>query len=338
VLYRQILACGHDCQVVAPSLIPKTPGERVKTDRRDALKLARLLRSGDLTAVWVPGEEQEQMRDLSRARDDMKAQERKARQQLNAFLLRHGHHWPRDKSRWTLAHESWLAELKMAQPWQQVVLEEYIQAERAARGRVAQLTDHLLRALPEWSLAPQVEQERLDLVVDPEALQYREAHGEQWHEREEGRVDHASDFADLTELFGFWALYFAAAARARDAPQARRRQTGSRPPRRAPHQDSRCAGAERRVRCAPASAPNRLPSPRLGPWRRCILRQPGHPRMHILGSVHLAGSLEVGVGSQRLLDEAAHLLFVRGVPLDRLDNQTVRRAAGLFGKCIDPGT
>ena len=79
----------------------------------------------------------------------------------------------------------------MAQPWQQVVLEEYIQAERAARGRVAQLTDHLLRALPEWSLAPQVEQERLDLVVDPEALQYREAHGEQWHEREEGRVDHA---------------------------------------------------------------------------------------------------------------------------------------------------
>ena len=66
VLYRQILASGHDCQVVAPSKIPKTPGERIKTDRRDALKLARLLRGGDLTAVWVPDQEQERMRDLSK--------------------------------------------------------------------------------------------------------------------------------------------------------------------------------------------------------------------------------------------------------------------------------
>ena len=157
VLYRQILASGHDCQVVAPSKIPKAPGERIKTDRRDALKLARLLRSGDLTAVWVPDQEQELMRDLSRARDDMKSQERKARQQLNAFLLRHGHHWPRGKSRWTPAHENWLAGLKMDHPWQQVVLQEYIDAERAAGERVAQLSDHLMRALPEWSLAPVVD-------------------------------------------------------------------------------------------------------------------------------------------------------------------------------------
>ena len=156
-LYRQILASGHDCQVVAPSRIPRAPGERIKTDRRDAVKLARLLRGGDLTAVWVPDEEQERMRDLSRARDDMKAQERKARQQLNAFLLRHGHHWPRGKSRWGPAHENWLAELKMADPWQQVVLEQYIDAERAATRRVAQLTEQLMRALPEWSLAPVVD-------------------------------------------------------------------------------------------------------------------------------------------------------------------------------------
>jgi transposase len=156
-LYRQILASGHECSVVAPSQIPKAPGERIKTDRRDAMKLARLLRSGDLTPVWVPDQEQEQMRDLSRARDDMKSQERKARQQLNAFLLRHGHHWPSGKSRWTPAHENWLAELKMDQPWQQVVLQEYIDAERAAGERVAQLTDHLMRALPEWSLAPVVD-------------------------------------------------------------------------------------------------------------------------------------------------------------------------------------
>ena len=156
-LYRQILAAGHQCRVVAPSQIPKAPGERIKTDRRDALKLARLLRSGDLTPVWVPDQEQERMRDLSRARDDMKAQERKARQQLNAFLLRHGHHWPSGKTRWTPAHENWLAGLKMDHPWQQVVLQEYIDAERAAGDRVAQLSDHLMRALPEWSLAPVVD-------------------------------------------------------------------------------------------------------------------------------------------------------------------------------------
>jgi transposase len=157
VLYRQVLAWGHDCAVVAPSRIPKAPGERIKTDRRDALKLARLLRAGDLTPVWVPDEEQERMRDLSRARDDMKGQERQARQQLNAFLLRHGHHWPQGKSRWTPAHENWLAELKMAHPEQQVVLQEYIDAERAAGQRVAQLTAHLMRALPQWSLAPVVD-------------------------------------------------------------------------------------------------------------------------------------------------------------------------------------
>jgi transposase len=156
-LYRQLIASGHDCEVVAPSLIPQKAGERIKTDRRDALKLARLLRSGDLTAVWVPDREQERMRDLSRARDDLKAQERKARQQLNAFLLRHGQHWPKGKSRWTPAHENWLAALKLDDPWQQVVLQTYIDAERAAGERVAQLTDQLMRALPEWSLAPVVD-------------------------------------------------------------------------------------------------------------------------------------------------------------------------------------
>jgi transposase len=156
-LYRQLIASGHDCEVVAPSQIPKKAGERIKTDRRDALKLARLLRGGDLTAVWVPDQEQERMRDLSRARDDLKAQERKARQQLNAFLLRHGYHWPKGKSRWTPAHEHWLAGLKLDDPWQQVVLQTYIDAERAAGERVAQLSDQLMRALPAWSLAPVVD-------------------------------------------------------------------------------------------------------------------------------------------------------------------------------------
>ena len=156
-LYRQLLAAGHDCQVVAPSLIPNKPGERIKTDRRDALKLARLLRAGDLTAVWVPDTEQEAMRDLTRARDDMKGQERKARQQLNAFVLRHGRHWPRGKKRWTKTHFNWLESLRFEQPWQQTVLQEYINAVKAATQRVNDLTDQLMQALPGWSLAPVVE-------------------------------------------------------------------------------------------------------------------------------------------------------------------------------------
>ena len=156
-LYRWLTEAGHDCQVVAPSLIPKKAGERIKTDRRDALKLARLLRSGELTAVWVPDKEQEAMRDLTRARDDMKSQERKARQQLNAFVLRHGHHWPRGKTRWTAAHFNWLESIRFEQPWLQIVLQEYIDAVKAATQRVADLTDALLRALPGWSLAPVVD-------------------------------------------------------------------------------------------------------------------------------------------------------------------------------------
>ena len=157
VLHRQIVELGHECLVVAPSLIPKQPGERIKTDRRDALKLARLLRSGDLTAVWVPDAEQEAMRDLTRARDDMKSQERKARQQLNAFVLRQGQHWPRGKSRWTQTHYNWLESIRFDQPWLQIVLQEYIDAVKAATQRVDDLTDQMMRVLPSWSLSPVVD-------------------------------------------------------------------------------------------------------------------------------------------------------------------------------------
>jgi transposase len=156
-LHRQILGAGHDCEVVAPSLIPKKAGERIKTDRRDALKLARLLRAGELTAIWVPDEEQEAMRDLCRARADMKSQERKARQQLGAFVLRHGHHWPANKTRWTAAHYNWLESLRFAHDWQQVVLQEYIDAVKAAGRRVADLMGQMLRVLPQWRLAPVVD-------------------------------------------------------------------------------------------------------------------------------------------------------------------------------------
>ena len=157
VLYRQLLALGQDCQVVAPSLIPRKPGERIKTDRRDACKLAGALRSGDLTAVWVPDEEQEALRDLTRARDDLKAQERKARQQLNAYVLRHGHAWPSNKTRWTERHYAWLGSRKFSHDWQYVVLQEYLDAVQAASQRVADIGAQMQRVLPQWSLAPVVD-------------------------------------------------------------------------------------------------------------------------------------------------------------------------------------
>ncbi|MFA9462612.1 IS110 family transposase [Thiohalorhabdus methylotrophus] len=156
-LYRQLLGLGQDCQVVAPSKIPQQPGDRIKTDRRDAHKLARALRSGDLTPVWVPDTEQEAMRDLTRARDDIKAQQRKARQQLSAFVLRHGHHWPTHKNRWSQAQYNWLESLRLDHDFQQVVLQEYIDAVKAADQRVADLTAEMERMLPQWSLAPVVD-------------------------------------------------------------------------------------------------------------------------------------------------------------------------------------
>jgi len=151
-LHRRVVACGHDCEVVAPSRIPKRPGDRIKTDRRDALK-----RAGKLTGIWVPDEEQEAMRDLCLARADMKSQELKAHQQLNAFVLRHGHHWPSNKPRWTAAHYNWLEGLKFTHDWQQVVLQEYIGAVKEARTRVADMTSQMMRVLPQWQLAPIVD-------------------------------------------------------------------------------------------------------------------------------------------------------------------------------------
>ena len=116
-LYRLLTSLGHGCIVVSPSLIPKKPGDRVKTDRRDSVTLARAGRSGDLTPVWVPGPDQEAMRDLSRAREDMKCMERRARQRLSGFLLRHGKTYP-GKTRWTREYFRWLEGIKFENPIQ----------------------------------------------------------------------------------------------------------------------------------------------------------------------------------------------------------------------------
>jgi transposase len=154
-IQRQIAAASHECIVVAPSLIPKKPGDRVKTDRRDAINLAKLHRAGELTAVWVPDETHEAIRDLVRARLAAVRTLRKARQQLSGFLLRQGCHY--GQKAWTLLHRRWLAGLKFKQPVHYIVLEDCLEAVDAATARRDRLEAHIEAALPAWSLAPVVQ-------------------------------------------------------------------------------------------------------------------------------------------------------------------------------------
>lgn len=151
-LCRQLREAGIDCMVVAPSLVPGKPGDRVKTDRRDACKLAHFLRSGDLTEVYVPDEAVEAIRDLERARDDAKCAERVVRHQLSKFLLRHDRHW--ESTTWTLKHSDWIRTQKFAHPAQQRVLEDNLKAVEDAAERVKELTDQLEALVEETVLAP----------------------------------------------------------------------------------------------------------------------------------------------------------------------------------------
>jgi transposase len=153
--YRELLALGANCVVAAPSRTPRRPGDRIKTDRRDAVTLARLHRSGELQAVWVPDEETEAMRDLTRAREDAKYVQTKARQRLASFLLRHGRRYP-GRSPWTKSHRNWLSEQRFAQPSQQICLEEYVGAVEQAAARVERLDAQIRDLVPVWSLGPVV--------------------------------------------------------------------------------------------------------------------------------------------------------------------------------------
>ena len=149
VLYRKLQSAGFDCQVIAPSLIPRKSGQGVKTDRRDAAALAHFLRSGDLTKVWVPDEECEALRDLSRAREAAKRAELTARQQLSKFLLRHGRRW--ELSTWTQKHFDWIRTQKFEQAAQARVLADALQAVEDATARVERLAKDL------EDLAPKVQ-------------------------------------------------------------------------------------------------------------------------------------------------------------------------------------
>ena len=154
-LHRQVTALGHDCTVVAPSLVPRRPGDRVKTNRRDAVALARLHRAGELTAVWIPDPVHEAMRDLVRARTAAMEAVRRARQQLQGFLLRHERVFTGRKT-WSPAHRRWLAGLRFAHPAQQIVLQEQIDTIEEAERRRDRLGQQIRELVPDWSMAPVV--------------------------------------------------------------------------------------------------------------------------------------------------------------------------------------
>lgn len=149
LLCRKLRSAGFDCQVIAPSLIPRKSGQGVKTDRRDAVALAHFLRSGDLTQVWVPDEECEALRDLSRAREAAKSAELAARQQLSKFLLRHGRRW--ELSTWTKKHLDWIRGQQFEYAAQMRVLADALQAVEDATARVERLEKDL------EALAPKVQ-------------------------------------------------------------------------------------------------------------------------------------------------------------------------------------
>lgn len=155
-IYRQLIALGQRCDVVAPSLIPRKAGDRVKTDRRDANTISRLHRAGELTPVWVPDKEQEAMRDMTRAREDLKIMERHARQRLSGFLLRHEKRYS-GKSKWTPGYFGWLETIRFESPVQQIVFQEYVDMVKILKVRVASIEQEMRNALADWSLGFVVE-------------------------------------------------------------------------------------------------------------------------------------------------------------------------------------
>ena len=154
-LARRLQEAGIACEVIAPSLVPVQPGARVKTDRRDARKLAQYLRSGDLTPVHVLDPATEAIRDLERARDDAKRAERAARHQLSKFLLRHGR-WFEGRSTWGPAHQAWLAKQRFDNEAQQDVMNDYRAPVELATARVVRLTARLAERVAAWDQAPLV--------------------------------------------------------------------------------------------------------------------------------------------------------------------------------------
>ncbi|MCD6588033.1 MAG: IS110 family transposase [Candidatus Fermentibacteraceae bacterium] len=148
-VYRALTAAGIDCKIIAPSMIPKQSGKRVKTDRLDAENLAHYLRSGDLTEVWVPDEVTESIRNLVRLREDARIARLKARQQLNQFLLRKGHVYPR-KTHWVATHMEWIRSQKFTEEADNVTLSDYLRQVQLLDERVANVGEDLKFHSKHW--------------------------------------------------------------------------------------------------------------------------------------------------------------------------------------------
>ena len=156
VLARRLRKLGLECAVMSPSKTKRKPNEKIKTDKRDAKKIAKLYRNGDITEVRIPPALDEAVRDVCRARTDASDDLSRAKQRLNSFLLRNGYRYS-GKSRWSDAHMRYLRELAMPDPNQRVTLEEYIQAVDSGMERVARVTQRLKDILPGWEWKPVVE-------------------------------------------------------------------------------------------------------------------------------------------------------------------------------------
>jgi transposase len=156
VIARRLKQLKVPCLVAAPSLIPKQPGSPFKTDKRDARAIARLLRAGELTGVYVPEPTDEAIRDLCRARTDAVDDQRRCRFRLKAFLLRHGYRY-QGKANWSQPHMRYLRELVLPHPAMKAILEEYLQGIDAAHDRVQRIEASMLSLLEIWRLKPAVE-------------------------------------------------------------------------------------------------------------------------------------------------------------------------------------
>ncbi len=143
-IYRQLAALGVTCVVVAPSLVPRKPGDRIKTDRRDAVKLVRMYRAGEVTPVWVPTPDQEGVRDVLRARDDARKDRTAARHRVQTFLLRHGRRFSEGRG-WTHKFWRWLRDLRFERPTEQFVFDQYVEHVQQLDARIARCDEEIAR-------------------------------------------------------------------------------------------------------------------------------------------------------------------------------------------------
>lgn len=156
-LYRLLKSMDIECEVIAPSLIPQKPGERVKTDKRDSLKLATLYRAGELTPIYVPTEDDEALRDLVRAREDVKEDELRAKHRLTKFLLRNEIRPPEGTRRWTVKYWDWLNSLKFDRSASRVAFQEYLQQLKEFQQRLKVLEKEIENQAKEGVHAPMIQ-------------------------------------------------------------------------------------------------------------------------------------------------------------------------------------